>query len=60
MICPTCHGTGWPAMLPPIGCCETCGGTGFAHCCEGERPGNVVKPPSHPMWDNDYDNPEFP
>jgi len=37
MICPDCHGTGWPKMLPPIGCCETCNGSGIAYCCEGER-----------------------
>jgi len=28
--------------------CWTCGGYGIAHCCEGERPGNV-KERLHPI-----------
>ena len=32
MICETCHGQ---TNLIPI--CTTCGGTGVAHCCDGDR-----------------------
>jgi hypothetical protein len=31
MICPECRGL---QQFPP---CSTCYGSGFAHCCEGER-----------------------
>lgn len=37
MICPTCFGIGRITEEWPIECvCETCGGCGHLHCCEGE------------------------
>ncbi len=32
MICEICHGR---TNLIPV--CTTCGGTGVAHCCDGDR-----------------------
>jgi hypothetical protein len=47
MKCEACHGRGvvlrrsYPGNeLFPYPC-EICGGSGLAHCCEGERPGNI-------------------
>lgn len=45
MRCETCHGSGkltmplngTPAIYPQLPCRE-CQGSGFAFCCEGERP----------------------
>lgn len=51
MRCETCHGTGMrfqsfpetvlidgmPVSLPVLVPCATCGGTGFDHCCDGDR-----------------------
>lgn len=45
MRCETCQGSGRLYMLcggvvnwaVPYGC-HDCGGTGWSHCCEGERP----------------------
>jgi len=43
MICPTCYGEGiFRVVVEGDGLkelpCPQCGGCGFAHCCEGERP----------------------
>lgn len=35
MRCETCRGEGKVGPLPIP--CGDCGGTGFAHCCEGDR-----------------------
>lgn len=35
MRCETCQGEGKVGPLPIP--CGDCGGTGFAHCCEGDR-----------------------
>lgn len=32
MICEACHG-----QTNTIPVCTTCGGTGVAHCCDGDR-----------------------
>jgi DnaJ-class molecular chaperone len=51
MICETCHGSGVvrkrERLIPGtdlvevrVEPCPDCGGSGRAHCCEGERPGN--------------------
>lgn len=43
MRCETCRGEGkrwWPRDLGARGGylpCDDCGGTGFAHCCEGDQ-----------------------
>jgi hypothetical protein len=37
MICPACHGTGKRPDDAQQRPCSDCGGSGFAHCCEGER-----------------------
>lgn len=51
MICPDCDGRGTisrpyiPALdLYTISPCETCGGCGVAHCCDGDT---MPEPPSH-------------
>jgi hypothetical protein len=36
MKCPDCVG-GWQASLIGLTPCNTCGGSGIAYCCEGER-----------------------
>ena len=38
MRCPTCQGAGRAGVLP----CSECGGSGWSHCCEGERPDNGI------------------
>ena len=35
MICPACHGKGRTQRMFAAPICHDCGGTGFAHCCEG-------------------------
>lgn len=57
MQCETCLGTGtvllrtWPgAALQPYPCGD-CGGSGLAHCCEGERP-NEAQAQVHPVLDD--------
>jgi hypothetical protein len=54
MQCEDCLGTGtvllrtWPGgALQPYPC-WVCGGSGLAHCCEGERPDNPPPPKVHP------------
>ena len=37
MICETCHGRRFVDAGGTVPCPD-CGGCGFAHCCEGERP----------------------
>jgi len=44
MHCDVCHGMGavlratFPTAKPQPRPCTACGGSGIAHCCEGERP----------------------
>jgi hypothetical protein len=53
MICERCHGSGKERLVGRtsdanrLPCwvtvpCRDCDGCGLAHCCEGERPGNVT------------------
>lgn len=37
MICETCHGKGRTLRMFSNPICYDCGGTGFAHCCEGHN-----------------------
>jgi hypothetical protein len=37
MICPACHGVGFPSPEAPWLTCIDCGGCGIVHCCEGDK-----------------------
>jgi hypothetical protein len=46
VICEACHGDGFTLVAGMVVPCGECGGSGIAHCCEGERP---VPEPDHAL-----------